>query len=487
MGVVPLLRRDDRGQLHATPSFRHNRLEVSTLSAVRADVRPVGAAACLGRAESGRGGRRRGRRRDRALRRARAEPSGGRRRHCVRADRIAAGVSGVQPGGIRQQWGTAVNCLLAREGLDTYRDAQARLEMRFDPVPGVRRPLPRPPRGDADTTCCKRRAPRTGSASPRGSSSLTRRRGRPWARPVLPPRCRVVRRGRLHRSTPGGARDARRARLRRPRRRRGPRAGDGGPAARVRRGNELHGCERRRGRGLGVARAAPGVADRAGGPLPLPERADPERLLEPLLISPSVTSQRSSWWTAADGQRSHCSRRSLPRTRRWRRHVRECVEALLPALEFVALPLLVEGFYDVTPGHQAILGVERGRVGGFSGHGSCSRLRWAGSSRGDRARKRRRGAARARCWPARRGTPAPSRRSSRLAWSTASSSNSTCTYSSSARRRTRVVFAGSTPANASWCARTGSLPLAALGRERWGQEDVLARGSELGRGRGGAG
>ena len=46
---------------------------------------------------------------------------------------IAAGASGVQPGGIRQQWGTAVNCLLARESLAFYREARVRLEMRVDP------------------------------------------------------------------------------------------------------------------------------------------------------------------------------------------------------------------------------------------------------------------------------------------------------------------------------------------------------------------
>ena len=30
---------------------------------------------------------------------------------------IGAGASGVQPGGVRQQWGTRVNCLLARESM----------------------------------------------------------------------------------------------------------------------------------------------------------------------------------------------------------------------------------------------------------------------------------------------------------------------------------------------------------------------------------
>src|SRR3954471_965181 len=45
---------------------------------------------------------------------------------------VAAGASGVQPGGVRQQWGTAVNCRLARESVAFWREADARLE---SPVP----------------------------------------------------------------------------------------------------------------------------------------------------------------------------------------------------------------------------------------------------------------------------------------------------------------------------------------------------------------
>ena len=40
---------------------------------------------------------------------------------------VAAGASGVQPGGVRQQWGTAVNCRLARESAAFYRDAREHL------------------------------------------------------------------------------------------------------------------------------------------------------------------------------------------------------------------------------------------------------------------------------------------------------------------------------------------------------------------------
>src|SRR5918999_1313812 len=45
---------------------------------------------------------------------------------------VGAGASGVQPGGIRQQWSTAVNCVLARDSLAFYRDVGERLDARVD-------------------------------------------------------------------------------------------------------------------------------------------------------------------------------------------------------------------------------------------------------------------------------------------------------------------------------------------------------------------
>src|SRR5919109_2991817 len=46
---------------------------------------------------------------------------------------VGAGASGVQPGGVRQQWGTRVNCVLARESVGFWRDVRERLRMRVDP------------------------------------------------------------------------------------------------------------------------------------------------------------------------------------------------------------------------------------------------------------------------------------------------------------------------------------------------------------------
>src|SRR5437899_1202522 len=45
---------------------------------------------------------------------------------------IGAGASGVQPGGVRQQWGTRIACRLARESAAFYADADERLAA---PVP----------------------------------------------------------------------------------------------------------------------------------------------------------------------------------------------------------------------------------------------------------------------------------------------------------------------------------------------------------------
>src|SRR6266852_4880982 len=45
---------------------------------------------------------------------------------------IGSGASGVQPGGVRQQWGTPVACRLARESAAFYAEADERLDA---PVP----------------------------------------------------------------------------------------------------------------------------------------------------------------------------------------------------------------------------------------------------------------------------------------------------------------------------------------------------------------
>jgi sarcosine oxidase subunit beta len=98
-----------------------------------------------------------------------------------------------------------------------------------------------------------------------------------------------------------------------------------------------------------------------------------ERLLDPLVVSPE---RRFAAKQLGDGRllASDLGAVGDPDVEldRWRANVRKAFEELLPQLVFVALPTLVEGIYDVTPDHQAILGRVRDRVwvaAGFSGHG----------------------------------------------------------------------------------------------------------------------
>jgi sarcosine oxidase subunit beta len=100
-----------------------------------------------------------------------------------------------------------------------------------------------------------------------------------------------------------------------------------------------------------------------------------ERLLDPLVVAPDrgVAAKQ-----LADGRllASDLEARGADDASQelWRRRVRATIRELLPRLEFVSLPHLVHGVYDVTPDHQAVVGPVPGHAGlfaaaGFSGHG----------------------------------------------------------------------------------------------------------------------
>jgi sarcosine oxidase subunit beta len=100
-----------------------------------------------------------------------------------------------------------------------------------------------------------------------------------------------------------------------------------------------------------------------------------ERLLEPLVVS---TELRFAAKHLGNGRMlaSDLSAKGDPEANApgWRAHVATATAELLPILTYVSYPIVVEGFYDVTPDHQPLLGPVPGHealwlAAGFSGHG----------------------------------------------------------------------------------------------------------------------
>ena len=286
---------------------------------------------------------------------------------------IAAGASGVQPGGVRQQWGTRVACRLARESVAFWQQANERL-------------LPRVPlefracgylfvAESADTV-----------ARLRANVELQNDEG-VASRIVGPEEASALVPG-LDASALAGA----------------AWCGDDGYFDRPQsvvdafaRGIEIHRANvselRRDGSGwiAGPIAAqavvvAAGVDARAllaplGVELPIVREdrflffSEPirERLLEPLVVAPERSFAAKQ---LADGRvlASDLGARGDPERgrERWRATISHASKTLLPQLTHVSYPLLVAGAYDVTPDHQPILGpVGDGVVvaAGFSGHG----------------------------------------------------------------------------------------------------------------------
>ena len=298
---------------------------------------------------------------------------------------VGAGASGVQPGGVRQQWGTRVNCLLARRSLAFYRDLPERLEARVDP--GFRACgylfL-----ADTRETLARLRS----EVELQGGLGIPSRLVEPAEAAWLVPGLRAE-------ATLGGAFCGEDGYFDKPQavvEAFAAAAGRLGVAIETRGVSEL----RRTRRGWRL-RFADGASAEAGavvvaaavdsprlvGPLgtELPIGAEErhifysrpvrERLLEPLVVAPD---RRFAAKQLADGRvlASDLSAEGDAETGReaWRAHVDRTIRELLPRLELVAFPLLVGGVYDVTPDHQAIVGRVPGHEGlfvaaGFSGHG----------------------------------------------------------------------------------------------------------------------
>jgi sarcosine oxidase, subunit beta len=264
---------------------------------------------------------------------------------------IGAGASGVQPGGVRQQWGTSANCLLVQESMRFYADAVERLRMR----------------GDACFRSCGYlflAHSEPALALLRENVALQNSLDIP-SRIVSPADAAELVPGLDASSVAGGAWN-----------------GEDGyfdrPQSLVEALGELADVEIVDVADIdGLSADAVVVAAGVDTPRLLPELpiarerrdlflSEPvrERLLEPLVVS----SERGfAAKQLADGRLLASDLREGSRA-----NVRAACEELLPRLAYVALPLLVTGIYDVTPDHQPILGRIRERAwvaAGFSGRG----------------------------------------------------------------------------------------------------------------------
>jgi sarcosine oxidase, subunit beta len=272
---------------------------------------------------------------------------------------IGAGASGVQPGGVRQQWGTSIACRLARESAAFYARADELLE-------------PRVPLGFRRCGYLFVAHSETALERLRANVAVQNAEGIP-SRVVSPTEAAELVPGLETETLAGGAWCAEDGYFDRP-----------------------QGVVEAFARGLDIRIAAVGSADEleagavvvaAGVETPsllpgLPiEREDRylflsepvrERVLEPLVVS---AERRFAAKQLGDGRvlaSDLGARGDEAQREQWRANVRAGIEELLPVLRFVPFPTLVRGEYDLTPDHQPLLGRVDERVyvaAGFSGHG----------------------------------------------------------------------------------------------------------------------
>ena len=264
---------------------------------------------------------------------------------------VGAGASGVQPGGVRQQWGTRVNCVLARESVLFWRDVQERLQMRVDP-------------GFRECGYLFLAHSEETLARLRANVELQNELGVP-SRILSPAEAADAVPGLEVSSVVGGAWCAEDGYFDRPQ----AVVEAFGALAEVQicdvaSVGDLEADAIVVATGVDTQRLLPELPIVAESRYLFFSEPVRERLLDPLVVS---AERRFAAKQLADGRLLASDLGGQSRA-----HVRESIEELLPRLAFVPLPLLVDGMYDVTPDHQAILGRVRDRVwvaAGFSGHG----------------------------------------------------------------------------------------------------------------------
>jgi sarcosine oxidase subunit beta len=272
---------------------------------------------------------------------------------------IGAGASGVQPGGVRQQWGTPIACRMARESAVFYADADERLAAR---VPlGFRRCGYLFLAHGEDTL--QQLATNVAVQQAEGVAS----------RIVSPAQAAELVPGLQTASVAGGAWCAEDGYFDRPQA--VVEAFGQGLDIRL---QEVRALSELEANAIVVAAGADTPALLPGLPIEREDRwlfySDPiaERLLNPLVVSPE---RRFAAKQLGDGRvlaSDLGARGDDARSGEWRTNVRAGIEELLPVLTYVSFRLLVRGEYDVTPDHQPLLGeVEQGVyvAAGFSGHG----------------------------------------------------------------------------------------------------------------------
>jgi sarcosine oxidase subunit beta len=276
---------------------------------------------------------------------------------------IGAGASGVQPGGVRQQWGTPVACRLARESAAFYAEADERLDA---PVPLGFRACGYLFVAHTETTLARLAE----NVLVQNAAGVPSRLVSPGEAAELVPGLRAD-------GLAGGAWCAEDGYFDRPQ----SVVEAFGRGLEIRIG-EIASLEPRLA-GTVVVAAGAETADLLrplGVELPIEREerylflSEPirERLLEPLVVS---AERRFAAKQLGDGRvlTSDLGARGDETQREaWRANVRAGIEELLPALAYVSFPVLVRGEYDVTPDHQPLLGrVDDGLyvAAGFSGHG----------------------------------------------------------------------------------------------------------------------
>ena len=292
---------------------------------------------------------------------------------------IGAGQSGIQPGGVRQQWGTAVSCRLARESVAFWHEVESRLE---SPAPLEFRRCGYLFLAHSEPTLERLRA----NVDVQNAEGIPSRLVGPDDAADLVPGLQV--------GTVAGAAWC---------------ADDGyfdhpqavveafarGLDVRIAEATELRrdggGWEVRTAAGVLRGEAVVVAAGAASASLLAPLHVDlpiehearhfflgapvGERLLEPLVVSAERSFAAKQ---LADGRVLIADLTATgdpdDGAPRWRTRVREVIRELLPTLEYVDLSIVVGGAYDVTPDRQPILGpvpdADRLLVAaGFSGHG----------------------------------------------------------------------------------------------------------------------